>query len=605
MPAVVIIGLLLIANMSLTTRDQLPFIVIFSIASLFLLVRFHTLDEQADWLRRRIGDPAAISTLYLRGGSVFIIVAISGSLLLTNAAASAPLAGAWTEVGARFIEWGAFLERFLPPSRTGRSLGTTFGPNARVGKSWNTDNSVARRVQLDPAETTAPYLLATVYDVFDLGGWTRSNDAAVGRDATSDLLAGTGDALPPNVLRPLTATITPDRSRREIFSPGLPGTVDQAVSVRLVGGAGFLHAVEREASNGPYTITALVPASEKDGGRTAARLRVAGTDYPAEIEALYGRATLPAGSIGPEARALLDEILAGAEGRNPYDVAIAIRDTLLDPDEFEYQTDVTDLRCDDPSIVECFVITRAGFCQWYASTMAVFLRDLGIPARFVQGYLPGTPDASGGGRTVHNFDAHAWVQVYFPGYGWEDFNPTGGPVEGLAPIPSGRPEASGTPGPSSSGGGALRDPTQRPEIDEPGGAGGGPIGGPRAGDVSLLIAFALVLAAVVGALVVAAWQRGPRGPVSADSVYGSIARFATRLGLGPRPNQTVYEYAGALAEQIPSVRPELETVATAKVEVAYGARVLGDDRLAGLRKAQRRLRLGLLRLAVRRTRRRR
>jgi hypothetical protein len=67
----------------------------------------------------------------------------------------------------------------------------------------------------------------------------------------------------------------------------------------------------------------------------------------------------------------------------------------------------------------------------------------------------------------------------------------------------------------------------------------------------------------------------------------------------------VYEYAGALAEQIPSVRPELETVATAKVEVAYGARVLGDDRLAGLRKAQRRLRLGLLRLAVRRTRRRR
>ena len=97
--AVVVIGLLLIANMSLTVRDQLTYMVIFSIASLFLLVRFHTLDEQADWLRRRIGDPATISALYLRGGTIFIIAAISGSLLLTNAASSAPLAGAWTDVG--------------------------------------------------------------------------------------------------------------------------------------------------------------------------------------------------------------------------------------------------------------------------------------------------------------------------------------------------------------------------------------------------------------------------------------------------------------------------------------------------------------------------
>lgn len=605
MPAVVVIGLVLITNMSLTTRDQLTFMVIYSIGSLALLVRFHTLDEQADWLRRRIGDPAAISSLYLRGGSLFIVVAISGSLLLTNAASSAPLAGAWSDVGARFIEWGQFLERFLPPSRTGRPLGTSFGPNARVGKSWTTDDAIALRIELDPAETLEPYLMAAIYDRFELGGWTRSQDIQIGRAPTTDLLTGTGDAVPDDVLRPLQATIIPERSRREVFSPGLPGTIDQPVTLRLVGGAGFLHAVERESSDQPYTITALVPASEEDGGRTAARLRAAGTDYPAEIEALYGRATLPAGSIGPEARALLDRIVEEAASTNPYDLAVAIRDTLLDPDEFRYQTDVTDLRCDDPSVVECFALTRAGFCQYYASMMTVFLRDLGIPARFVQGFLPGTPDASGGGRTIRNLDAHAWVQVYFPGYGWEDFNPTGGTVPGLAPIPSGRPEASATPGPSGSGGAAPRDPTLRPDIDEPGGAIVGGPRGPQAGEVGLFIAFALVLAAVVGALAVAAWQRGPRGPVSADTVYGSIARLATRLGFGPRPDQTVYEYAGVLADQIPSVRPELETVARAKVEVAYGARVLGEDRIAGLREAHRRLRLGLLRLAVRRSRRRR
>ena len=70
--AVVAIGLLLLGNMSLTTRPQLPYLVVYSVAALFLLVRFHTFDEQSDWLRRRIGDPSAISGLYLRGGSVFI-----------------------------------------------------------------------------------------------------------------------------------------------------------------------------------------------------------------------------------------------------------------------------------------------------------------------------------------------------------------------------------------------------------------------------------------------------------------------------------------------------------------------------------------------------
>jgi hypothetical protein len=55
---------------------------------------------------------------------------------------------------------------------------------------------------------------------------------------------------------------------------------------------------------------------------------------------------------------------------------------------------------------------------------------------------------------------------------------------------------------------------------------------------------------------------------------------------------------------MPAARPELETVARATVEVAYGARVLGEDRLVGLREAQRRLRMSLLGLGVRRLRRR-
>jgi hypothetical protein len=117
----------------------------------------------------------------------------------------------------------------------------------------------------------------------------------------------------------------------------------------------------------------------------------------------------------------------------------------------------------------------------------------------------------------------------------------------------------------------------------------------------LLIAIAIALLAGVLLLAFLAWRRGPRGATSTpEGVYASIAGLARRFGFGPRPTQTAYEYASALGDILPAVRPELETVATAKVEVAYGQRLLGEERMSALRDAYHKLRVGLLRLAFRR-----
>ncbi len=603
--AVVVIGLLLLANMSLTVRDQLPFLVIFSVASLFLLVRFHTLDEQADWLRRRIGDPTAISALYLRGGTVFIIAAITGSLVLTGAASSAPLSGAWTDVGARVVEWGQFLERFLPSSRSGRNLGPTFGDTSVIQTSWSTSPTEQLRVEYKiPGDELPPFLAAVYYDQFQLRGWTRTQGVQTETQPNVDVLAGTAEEVGDDGRRSLTVAIQPSFQRREIFTPGPPTDISSPVRLHLTGEGGYLTGIDRDGSEAPYTVTALVPATEDQGGPTEELLRVAGDDYPDDVVKLYGRDTLPVGALGQASQALLQQIVEAAPRKDPYDIAIAIRDTLLDSNQFSYDTDLSDERCDEQSVVECFVVTRSGFCQYYASTMAVFLRAQGIPARYVQGFLPGEPDPIGNGRTIRSQDAHAWVQAYFPGYGWIDFDPTGGPNQGsLAPLPSGEPVASGTPKPSSSSSGRAALPSFRDEGDGTGQTQGqsGDRGGPPAG---LFIGIAILLAVIVGSLAAVAWRRGPRGPVSADEAYGSVARLAARLGFGPRPTQTVYEYAGALADELPMVRPELEMVARAKVEVAYGGQILGDERLASIRHAHRRLRVQLLRLVTRRRRRR-
>ncbi|OLE35865.1 MAG: hypothetical protein AUG48_09520 [Actinobacteria bacterium 13_1_20CM_3_68_9] len=65
-----------------------------------------------------------------------------------------------------------------------------------------------------------------------------------------------------------------------------------------------------------------------------------------------------------------------------------------------------------------------GYCQQFSGTMALMLRMAGIPSRVAAGFSAGTPDRTGNGFTVRDFDAHSWVEVYFNGIGWVAFDPT-------------------------------------------------------------------------------------------------------------------------------------------------------------------------------------
>ena len=316
---------------------------------------------------------------------------------------------------------------------------------------------------------------------------------------------------------------------------------------------------------------------------------------------------MPEGAIPPggDAEQLLDDILAEVEDPdNPYDVASTMVDYLQSSANFKYDADVRDLACEGLSTVECFARFRQGYCQYYATTMAILLRQHGIPTRLAAGFLPGERDARLFER-VSVSAAHAWVEVYFPGYGWVEFDPTGGGLAAAEPLPTGEPVASRPPSsfepvlPPARPAASSKTTTSRAPT------GGGPLGnrpGPSAGahrgrDPAVRSSS--------DALAFVVYRRGPRGEVTPDKSYATLTRLAGRLGFGPRPTQTVYEYAGALGEVLPQSRPEIQTVAQAKVEVAYGRRMLGEDRMAALREAHRRLRVGLLRLMFRRTPRRR
>ncbi|MEX1169438.1 MAG: transglutaminase domain-containing protein [Chloroflexota bacterium] len=598
--AVTVVGLLLVGNMSITINDQLAYLVLYSLAALFLLIRGHVLEEQSEWVRRRIGDPSSIASVYLRGGTAFIAVAVVGSLILTQTAASKPLAGAWDGVSDGLLAVSRSLQRFLPAGGANRSFGVSFGPNAAIQQVWTTDSTLAVTIQRPPPDRNDYYWRAFTYDRLELTGWNTGATSTVQRDTSIPLLEGLADNVASEGRRELAVTVIPqDFSGPTILSPDAPIGVNQPTRVSVLG-SGWFATVERDGGSGSYGLRALVPVyGEEPGQLNQEALRAAGQGYPQEVRDYY--LGVAEGSIGPDAQALEDKIVAEARSTTPYDLAAQIVEELHSA-TYIYQTDVRGVDCAGLGTVECFARFKRGFCQYYAATMAVVLRDLGVPTRIAQGFLPGDRDPNTGVERILNSNAHAWVEVYFPGYGWVTFDPTGGGVAAIAPMPSGRPVASGGPGSSGQAFIPTRPPEVDPFADDPSGPGGSTA---NRGSLGPMIAVAVLLLLIVGGIAFAIWQRGPRGETSADRAYGTVARLAARFGFAPRPTETVYEYAGALGDVLPTAKPELETVARAKVETAYGRQILGEDRLAALRSAQRRLRLTLLRLAFRRKDRRR
>ena len=110
------------------------------------------------------------------------------------------------------------------------------------------------------------------------------------------------------------------------------------------------------------------------------------------------------------------------KARSPYEATLVLERWFRDRGKFRYEEHPPRANSSSPPLVDFVESTRAGYCQHFAGAMAVMLRLLGIPARVAVGFTAGT--WKGGVWTVTDEQAHAWVEVWFAGYGWLTFDPT-------------------------------------------------------------------------------------------------------------------------------------------------------------------------------------
>ncbi|MDN5920851.1 MAG: transglutaminase-like domain-containing protein, partial [Pseudonocardia sp.] len=111
-----------------------------------------------------------------------------------------------------------------------------------------------------------------------------------------------------------------------------------------------------------------------------------------------------------------------AQATTPFDRAMALNEYFSGPgSSFRYSLATAPGGGGD-ALVDFLTRGRTGYCEQFASAMAVMLRAVDVPARVAVGFTAGTPGPDG--RTVTTNDAHAWVEAWFPGYGWQTFDPT-------------------------------------------------------------------------------------------------------------------------------------------------------------------------------------
>ncbi|MBN2499786.1 MAG: hypothetical protein JXB38_03400 [Anaerolineales bacterium] len=162
-----------------------------------------------------------------------------------------------------------------------------------------------------------------------------------------------------------------------------------------------------------YRVDSLVPVYSVQA------LQVAGEAYPQWVSARY--LALPEG-IPQRVYNLAYELTATAA--TPFDRAAAIEAYLRT--NYPYTLEVP-LPPSDQDVVDYFLFDlQEGYCDYYATSMVVLARAAGVPARMVSGFVSGGYDVQNDRFVVTQSLAHSWVEVYFPGYGWVEFEPTAG-----------------------------------------------------------------------------------------------------------------------------------------------------------------------------------
>jgi transglutaminase-like putative cysteine protease len=554
------------------------FMALYTLIALVYIARTHLVFQERIWRTTAVRYEKDIRFGFMQASFLAAVVALGIAWGLPAAQASTTVSDALGETGLSNT-WREVQDNWSRLFASLRSYGTgtedVYGSNLSLGGPRSVVNSLVMDVYV-AERIPFVYWQAVVYDHYQDGRWAMTAD-------TERLLHLPDEGQLESV---------PYRMRREVlqnfvnFVPN-SGTIHAAPEPILSDRQVYVTYSEDE--NGNKAVQQLSSRFVMRQGESyqvissysmadADSLRLAPSVYSDYITRYYLQ--VPS-TLSPETLALAAALTAPHD--NAFDKAISVRNYLRENVTYNDQISAP------PDGVEPihYVLFEnpEGYCTYYASAMVMMLRSQGVPARFVGGYAQGEWDEATRSYRVRASNSHTWVEVYFPGYGWIQFEPT-------AALPVGdRPESFGNPGDAFGNDMPLDDldfmtlPEQSGQLLTPTDIERGAEGlteeqddmEPEDGRLSLWRAVAgvgVVGAAAFVVLVGGRLNRRVEGDV--ERSYDRLARWAHWLGILIKPAHTPYERANLLAAAVPEGREPLRKMTHQYVLQRFSRHRAGD-----------------------------
>ena len=562
-------------------RMQLSiFLYLYLACVLLYLARIHYMLREREWRQARIGYDSDVRGSFVRGGSIVALCAIATAWAVPEFAPLPQFDELWRQVSRpiRSIE-DAFTRVFSALEGEGPPLTNPFGRTLGFAGPRTLGDTVLMDVYVhtspDNAHALARYWRAGVYDVYTLNGWLSSAADSYVYQPDADPLA-VPYANRSNVRQTITfyfprtsllvSAAQPVHYNREAEADAMIATVSAGSvggGARLVVDPAFVTSRDLLRAGDNYQVVSSVSTADVD------KLRQAGTDYPEWVVAHY--LELP-DDFPQRVKDLALQIVTDAEAINPFDQADALERWLRR--NIGYNEKITGPRLGQDGVDYVLFESRAGYCDYYAAAMATMARSLGIPARVAVGYARGEYEPSGEVYRVRERDAHAWVEVFFPGYGWVEFEPTSAQPAVNRPVPADEgelPDPAVPPTPSAI------DADRLSRLGEDEGLDAFDTGAEASAAKNWLPEAILIVAgALAGCAVVAAGaiyvveNRGLRGLRGARWAFARLVRLAKWLRVDLTAYQTPYEQAELLGDAAPSDRTAIKDITGDFVRETFG-----------------------------------
>jgi len=526
-----------------------------------------------------------------------------------------PLAAAGRRIGSAAVVLALALPLLIPGLKAHRLFsGDGTGKNGGAGGHGrisfprpldllNTDLRESRPVPVLTYHTdvsTPPYLQVYVLGNLTTNAWTMGTPETTGLTRRGRMPAVPGLAAP-----------GPGPTPREWISLG--------TNLANRGNVSYLplpYAARQVKVNGSSwridgsTLSVLSPSARlaglhysvlaKDVNPSAQQLREA----PAASSTLDGYRYVPAAYRTKQMVKLVNRITGSRT--TPYGKAAAIQHWFTAAGHFTYTLKV-DRTQSSSALIQFLTKTKRGYCQQFAFAMAVLARLAGIPARVVVGYTQGT-FIGNNNYQVKTSDAHAWPELYFPGFGWLRFEPTppdstGPPGQATASPPPYSIPGSGLTGGTGAATGLGQQNTTAPvgtsdtkgqgglsklKKTAPGGAGGA--GAHRRGGTPPILPVVIALLAVMLSAPATSraagrrwrWWRAHDDVARAHVAWHELRNDLTDYRIGYRASESPRALTRRVATSLGlsgAERGALERIALAEERASYALSPAGSARL--------------------------